>query len=583
MSWGGGVRSSAFNKGDFLIEHLESLRAVAASKYKGGAVLQQLRELAEADGSTQGVGVMHDALLSGICLPIFRAVAMGKKRDSDTDRKVVRMLHYFIRRVTLVWRLNAVKTRQRGEGQATIWDELWKILVAELRHKHAPRAFASLRTLTFAYMDEEARKTHVERALAERMTWVNAGKKRSKYADFMSAAKESAMFHIHGGIDPPLLESINVALNGSNVDAARYAAIRLARIVHREPEVATQRTWMSKHCAADTTVYVQMLEVYAAGCRSTRRMSEKYLSELMSACSRGDNWRVRLYAARTLFSLPWGVLSTSKNVIDVGLGVVKEACTSINSEGASTLLVHATLRTAASAGRCFAKSRLELRKHVSLETLQDVFAVVESAVGGDSDAMRCRGVIAAIWLVSPSGTTDAGSEDPTAKYCREWLDQLLEESAPLPELLAHDILENLELRVACTPRLVAVSLNWLASPLAASTDDAATVLRMWDAALGIDPAAVVSTVLGIIDGKHPMSNPICKPVHLAAYGSRKTGHRHFMRLRRTAIKYLGTLCKRGFINDGMTLSVLSRLHQIQLVEDWHTREAAAHALQIIGE
>ena len=56
-----------------------------------------------------------------------------------------------------------------------------------------------------------------------------------------------------------------------------------------------------------------------------------------------------------------------------------------------------------------------------------------------------------------------------------------------------------------------------------------------------------------------------------------------MRLRKIAIKYLGRLEKGGFIKDEMMLSVLSRLHQILSVEDWHTRQAALHALENMKE
>ena len=168
---------------------------------------------------------------------------MGKKRDADTDREIMRILHYFLRRLIAVARLsegNAERKRtltRMGSmyGQIQGWDEVFKILATEVSHKHAPRAFAAIRTLTFAHFHEENRRSEVVKVLREHVAWAEKKKKkRIKHAQFVSPAHESALLHTSRNRDVEAEAETGRSasqdlggLQGAIADAARYAASRL--------------------------------------------------------------------------------------------------------------------------------------------------------------------------------------------------------------------------------------------------------------------------------------------------------------------------------------------------------------------
>ena len=218
--------------------------------------------------------------------------------------------------------------------------------------------------------------------------------------------------------------------------------------------------------------------------------------------------------------------------------------------GPSIIFVHTVLRTIADVGRSHAQYLAEVKySALDYEGTSRGTAALRTTLApnlwqlaiNSSDSIRLQSLIALVWLTPvPQSATEKHSSSAASSTALDDLRLLLEQMPPLPHDLANELLNQFKLRVSLCPKLSPFILRWHHYSVGAAVKTSA-IISIWSMCikLGVESRnAVLTCLLSIVDGHHPMNDTTtAPPAFVAAYGSRT--RLPYMRLRRSALWMLG--------------------------------------------
>jgi hypothetical protein len=356
--------AAQFGQEKDITRRLLHLASLSGKQLKSADVLKQLRSLTLFDRGDVESGILV-MLLENTLVPLFHRFM---EKDSDDARKVIRLLHYYIRRALRASTMlqlhrgdqNPSSRQSRRSSQYDEEDIFETILnsltnmdifpgqrVPELNHKHVPRRLEALRTIAtiFSVRQDPAIQTLITRQLM----YVQEDSLRKQARRALSWKREVSdnwsMSHaVLGAAHKCLLYSKNDsellqpdlslpiatrALTSTNPATARYAArflyvaaksrpkdVGAVLLEHIMPRAATKGTDTrppERLGHADAITSIRMLDTYSLLVQSLsdEEVTSKFYKAIVIVMCNARQGRIRLHAIRSLAkaaSVSWSKL-----------------------------------------------------------------------------------------------------------------------------------------------------------------------------------------------------------------------------------------------------------------------------------